>query len=329
MKKFFYLAIALCMGFAMTSCDDDDEFVTLVVQQDFQMTADQLTAIVGEEYVLAPEMEGNDAGTTYKWEIDGKVVGEEPVLRYTFEKAGEYEVFLTATNSYKSGVGYTYHVTVKPKTLTVDFEGDYWTALIPQGQAYGVATLIYGDAALTYAWQDEKTHLQGGLTLAWGGGYGFAEGGTVVSNYIDDNIIEHASSDYQLAVPVSNGSANFAVVYCGATIRFPEGERHVIESLDIAPTTYLLGEMKNGGYGKALTENGDYLTVTFTADNGKTLNVDLARDGAIKEGWETVDFSSLGEVNSLTFSMDGNDRSSYGVKHPQYFAFDNVVVEMK
>ena len=245
MKKFLYLAIALCAGFAMTSCDDDDENV--------------------------------------------------PV----------------------------------EKTATIDFEGDYWTALIPQGQAYNKATLIYGDDALNYKWADELTHLQGGLTLAWGGGYGFAEGGTVVSNYIDGNIAEHATADYQLSIPVSNGSQNFAVVYCGASIQFPEGEQHVIKSMDIAPTTYLLGEMKNGGYGKALTEEGDFLTVIFTADNGKSLSVDLARNGEIQEGWKTIDFSSLGEVNSISFSMDGSDRSDYGVKHPQYFAFDNVVVKMK
>lgn len=328
MKKFFYLALVLCMGFAMTSCSDDElEGLTLVVQGEHEMTADQLTVMEGEEYVLAPKLEGADSKTTFEWTLDGEVIGRDSVLRYTFEEAGEYIVLLTATNSHKSGVGNAYHVTVKPWML--DFEGDYWTALIPEGQAFNKATLIYGDDALKYNWQDEVTHLKGGLTLAWGGTYGFAEGGTVISNYVDANIAEHASSDYQLSVPSGNGSKNFAVVYCGASIQFAGGENHLIKSMDICPTTYLLGEMKNGGYGKALTEKGDFLTLTFTADNGKTLNVDLARDGDIQEGWKRIDFSSLGEVNSLSFTMDGSDRSDYGVKHPQYFAFDNVQVKMK
>ena len=247
MKKFFYLALALCMGFAVTSCNDDEE---------------------------------------------EKVPAE--------------------------------------KTATLDFEGSYWDALIPEGQAYGVATLIYGDDALNYEWADEKTSLTGGLTLAWGGTYGFAEGGTVVSNYVDDNIAEHASADYQLSVPVSNGSKNFAIVYCGATIKFNEGIKHVIKKMDIAPTTYLLGVMKNGdgGYAKALTEEGDFLTLVITADNEKTMDVDLARDGVMLDKWKTFDLSSLGEVNSLTFSMKGSDASNYGPKQPTYFAFDNVVVKM-
>lgn len=135
---------------------------------------------------------------------------------------------------------------------TITFEGDEWASLIPEGQAYEVATLVYGEDALNYSWTDAQTQLQGGLTLAWGGTYGLAEGGTVVSNYIDANVAEHASSDYQLSVPVSNGSKNFAVVYCDASIQFPEGESHVVKSMDIAPTTYLLGEMKNGGYGNWL-----------------------------------------------------------------------------
>ena len=99
--------------------------------------------------------------------------------------------------------------------------------------------------------------------------------------------------------------------------------------MDIAPTTYLLGEEKNGGYGKAMTEEGDFVSVIFTADNGKTLTVDMARDGEVLEAWKTIDFSSLGKVNKIIFTMDGSDKSSYGMKHPQYFAFDNVVVKMK
>lgn len=246
MKKFFYLALTLCMGFAVASCNDDE---------------------------------------------DENVPAE--------------------------------------KTATLDFEGSYWDALIPEGQAYGVATLIYGDDALNYEWADEKTSLTGGLTLAWGGTYGFAEGGTVVSNYVDDNLAEHGNSSYQLAVPVSNGSKNFAVVYCGATVKFPVDVKRVIKSMDIAPTTYLLGEIANGGYGKALTESGDFLTLIITADNEKTLKIDLARDGNLLKTWKTFDLSSLGEVNSLTFSMEGSDLSERGsLKSPTYFAFDNVVVKM-
>ncbi len=235
MKKILYLAVALCVGFAMASCNNDDD-----------------------------------------------------------------------------------------KTATLDFEGQQWTALIDTAQ-YG-GDLLYGSGKDTYAWSDAKTGISGGLTRAYGGKHGYSEGGVAISNYIDADIQNHATYFYQLAIPQSNGSKNFAVVYCDATLTL--ATPHVVRSMDVSPTTYQLGSTKFGdGYAASLAESGN-LTITITADNEKTLEIDLARDGSILETWKTFDLSSLGEVKSLTFTMDGSDKSSYGVKHPKYFAIDNVVVEL-
>jgi hypothetical protein len=238
MKKFFYLAIALCMGFAMTSCDDD-------------------------------EMEN---------------------------------------------------------TATITFEGSKWEALIDTAQYNG--PLLYGANAKEYHWADPFTTLSGGMTLAWGGDYGFSEGGAAISNYIDADLENHATYNYQLAVPQSNGSKNFVVVYCDATLKFFDGKKRVIRSMDLSPTTYQLGVTLNGdGYAASLAQSGN-LTITVTADNGQTMDIDLARDGNILRTWKTFDLSRLGAVESLTFTMDGSDQSAYGVKHPKYFALDNIVVEI-
>lgn len=238
MKKYLYLALALCMGFAMTSCESDDENMTILT-----------------------------------------------------------------------------------------FEGDQWTALVDNPQYNGA--LLYGEGKDSYDWADQITGLQGGLTRAWGGDYGYSEGGIAVSNYVCDSIQTHGTYTYQLEVPVSNGSNNFAVVYCDATLHFAKGVKRMIRSMDVCPTTYLLGvETYGDGYAKALTEAGDNMTLTITADNGATLDVDFARDGDILKTWKRIDLSVLGKVNSLTFTMDGSDRSSWGVKHPKYFAFDNVRVVM-
>ena len=211
-------------------------------------------------------------------------------------------------------------------TATLDFEESFWNAFIDSKQYDG--TLIYGACAKNYAWSHYLTGLSGGLTLAWGGDYGFAEGGTVISNYIDADIQNHADYLHQLAVPASNGSKNFAIVYCTATIKFPAGVSRVIKSMDVSPTTYELGVVKFGdGYAASLSQSGN-LTLTITADTGAKLDIDMARDGNILSTWKTFDLSSLGAVNSLTFTMDGSDRSSYGPKHPLYFAFDNVVVQL-
>ena len=209
---------------------------------------------------------------------------------------------------------------------TLTFEGEKWNALIDDPQYNG--TLLYGENATNYKWSDAATGLYGGLTLAWGGQFGYSEGGVAISNYIDADLANHATYNYQLAVPTSNGSKNFAVVYCDAKINFADGVKRVIRSMEIGPTTYELGVVTNGdGYAVSLKDGGN-LTITITADNGKTLDVDMARNGKIMTTWTKVDLSSLGAVNSLTFTMDGSDRSDYGVKHPKYFAFDNVVVEL-
>ena len=220
-----------------------------------------------------------------------------------------------------------------PATATVDFEGEYWNALIPVGQAWGEATLIYGEDALNYAWKDEKTGLSSKFTLAWGGSSGFAEGGIVTSNYIDNKLTEHANADYQLAVPASNGSANFAVGYCEASVFFPENVKRVIKSMQIGPTTYELGAIDNGIGAASLKESG-FLTLIITADNGNKAEIELAKDGTLWRAWQTVDLSRLGAVNKLTFTMEGSDKTSYDggqtyyLNSPAYFAFDNVVVEL-
>ncbi|MBO4800346.1 MAG: DUF4465 domain-containing protein [Bacteroidaceae bacterium] len=210
-------------------------------------------------------------------------------------------------------------------TKTATFEDASFNALIDNPQYNG--KLLYGDNAKDYAWKDEATSLSGALTLAWGGLYGFAEGGSAISNYIDADLQNHATYEYQLAVPQSNGSNNFVVVFCDATIKFADEKSHIIQSMDISPTTYLLGVMKNGdAWGTASLANGGYLTLVMTADTGKKLYLDLARNGVLQETWKTIDLSSLGAVNSLTFTMNGSDTGDYGLNTPAYFAFDNVVV---
>ena len=219
---------------------------------------------------------------------------------------------------------------VEDNTLTLSFEGSYFDALIDSPQ-YG-GKLLYGENAKNYSWTDAATKITGGMTNAWGGEYGFAEGGVAISNYIDSNISEARTYTDQLSVPVSNGSKNFAVVYCGASISFSDGSAHIINSMDIIPTTYLLSIIRNGdGYAKALKEAGDYCKVIITGFNGevKTGNVELmiAMEGGFLTKWFEADLTSLGKVTKLEFSMASNDVSDWGMKAPTYFAFDNVEIQ--
>lgn len=219
--------------------------------------------------------------------------------------------------------------TVDPNLMTLTFEGGQWDALIDSPQYNG--PLLYGDNAKNYAWLDTQTQLTGGMTNAWGGQYGFSEGGIAISNYIDANIGEPRDFNDQLAVPVGNGSKNFAVVYCDASLKFADGVAREIVSMDVIGTTYLLGVIKNGdGYAKAMTEKGDYVNVIINAYNGDTqvgtTKIALSANNGFLTKWYTKPLSELGKITRLDFAMESNDVSEWGMKAPKYFAFDNVVV---
>lgn len=218
------------------------------------------------------------------------------------------------------------------ETQTVTFEGSYWDALIDAPQ-YG-GTLLYGSDAKNYGWCDVATQLTGYMSNTWGGTYGFAEGGSAISNYIDENINEPRDYNVQLAVPVSNGSKNFVVVFDNSSLMFADKQARVIKSMDVIGTTYALSVCKNGDgndYAKALTQKGDFYDVIVTGfKSGKetgAVTISIAKDGGFLADWYKADMTSLGAVDSLAFSMDGSDKSSWGVKTPKYFAFDNVVIK--
>ena len=210
----------------------------------------------------------------------------------------------------------------------VSFEGNYFTALIDNPQYGGPKLYPQDPEAPLYTWTDEITTLSSTLTDAWGDKQ-YWGGGIAISNYIDANLA-NGDSDHQLAVTTSNGSSNFAVVNGTSymTLKTPK----VIKSMEIMNTTYALNVIKNGNaYAQALTEPGTYFEVQVTGYKAKqqtaTLKFDLARDGVAVEAWNTVDMTSLNEVDSVVFEFFGSDSGDYGLNTPAYFALDNVVIK--
>ena len=222
--------------------------------------------------------------------------------------------------------------TVDEETQTVTFEGSYFDALIDAPQ-YG-GQLLYGENAKNYSWTDAATQLCGFMSNTWGGTYGFAEGGSAISNYIDANINEPRDYNIQLAVPFSNGSKNFVVVFDNSSLIFADKQARVIKSMDVIGTTYALAVCKNGDgndYAKALTQKGDFYDVIVTGfkagEKTGDVTISIAKDGGFLTDWFKADMTPLGAVDSLAFSMDGSDKSNWGIKTPKYFAFDNVVIK--
>ena len=87
--------------------------------------------------------------------------------------------------------------------------------------------------------------------------------------------------------------------------------------------------MKGDGYNEAFGQ-GDYLKLTITADNGKTLDYYLADYRAENEAdryyvkaWEWVDLRELGTVKNLSFTFDGTKKNDYGLTTAAYFCMDD------
>lgn len=212
----------------------------------------------------------------------------------------------------------------KEMRAILDFEGTYWDALIDDVQ-YGGA-LLYGETASGYRWIDEHTQLSGGMTNAWGGMYGFSEGGIAISNYVSDDFENHKDFNHQLEAPSTIGGKNFAMVYCDAELTFMDGKAHVIESMQICPSTYLIGIALYGNEFCKTLGTDDFLTLHIQADNGVAMQVDLLPEGKIQDTWKKVDLSGLGAVKSIRFSMTGSDSTAYGMNTPAYVAVDNIEI---
>jgi len=235
------------------------------------------------------------------------------------------------------------------KGVTANFAGKLdWSSLIDNPQ-YGGPMLYPEDfdeesGDRLYFWYDEcNTELFSQLTNAYMDG-AYWGGGIAISNYIEPDI---AKGDYnhQLAVPVSNGSDNFAMVFCNSNptlseynpqveMTFMDGMKHIVESMNISPSTYVLNSIKIGNdFAKALTAEGDFLTITIYgfADDAETgsVSLNIAKDGTFLEGWTTLDLTSLGAVDKLMLTMNSNDASYGYINHPAYFAMDDVKVRFE
>ena len=243
-----------------------------------------------------------------------------------------------------------------PKTVTIDFEGSAWDALIDNPQNGG--PLIYG----TYnadTWTDAATTLGFEGFPDYYGSRCFSSGGEVISNYV---VADYTGADYnrQLEVPVAPSSGKNFVVHYGSEdpskvskgsfelapaisrIRFADNSERVIESVDVCLTNYMLNSCINGDGMFGPISGATTISIKaigFKANGTATLSstvklIDGADAAAYKAGtkkiaWNKWDLSVLGAVNGIVFCVLGTDDcyGDYGFNAPAYFAYDNIVVE--
>ena len=229
---------------------------------------------------------------------------------------------------------------------TLTFEGDYWTALISDGE--------YGNGNGQYGWHDaDNTELMFYPNPnALFPGYG----GHAISNYTGSDLSQgdymHDLQAYNVTGG-ANGSENFCVHFGYVDeseygmqnemvgIEFDDGDEtaRVIESMYVTNTTYVYNLLENGDGWQVPTGAGPDTTFKIVAygydsveaaDGDYTSSVEftLWENGEGVSEWTRWDLSGLGKVAKVRFNLVGSDDlyGDYGLGVAGYFAYDDVTV---
>ena len=133
-----------------------------------------------------------------------------------------------------------------------------------------------------------------------------------------------------------DNSENYGVVYPqpGTIDVLNKENGDSIRGFYITNTPYAYSSIKNGDSMSGAFQKGDYfklIVIGKRADGTKKqveyyladYRAEKEADRYIVDTWQWVDLSSLGEVKSVSFKMEGTKKNNYGLTTPAYFAFDN------
>lgn len=135
------------------------------------------------------------------------------------------------------------------------------------------------------------------------------------------------------------GSASYAIGYwssfdpVAALIQLDTATDFAGSGAWLTNTTYTALTILNGdgfGFARAFGPD-DYLLVTFEGwlNGSSTGTVDFfladyrGGQSLLVDDWTFVDFTALGTVDEIRFSMSGSDTGAFGLNTPSYFAMDN------
>ena len=175
----------------------------------------------------------------------------------------------------------------------------------------------------------------------YNGGFGYWESGWAYSN-VQDSITANFSNLYA-AIPAIgyNNSANYAVGQNNAIINLnATAIAGVVSGMYITNSTYAALSMRDGDafakkFGGATGDDADWFKLTIrkwmagvlTNDSVEFYLADFrftdnTQDYIVKT-WEWVDLSSLGNVDSLSFTLSSSDVGTFGMNTPAFFCMDD------
>ena len=157
-----------------------------------------------------------------------------------------------------------------------------------------------------------------------------SEYGTYYYAFYASNQKENTSTGWTEPYRSASGGAyegdNFGVWYQdwngNNSIKFDETE---IPGFFVNNNAYTVNSMVNVEGEQFVDTN--YLKLTCTGMKAgvvvKSIDVDLASKGEYIDKWTYVDLSTLGSIDEVVFSMEGNKKNDYGLVTPTYICLDN------
>jgi PKD repeat protein len=319
MKKLsFYSFCTVTLALFLASCNDEFKSPTI----DSLLPVTDTTIHVGTELSFNANIQCDET-FSYSWFLDGEKISTDVVYIFTPVKSGEYTVKLLVEN--KNGKdSLEASVDVLPRILKSDFEqlpitgNGYWNG--SDGSAKFTNGLLTFENSFNSAWN------------AWSG--------YIYSN-LNDTITEGYGNQYSV-FDASNNKNKFAVYYDNGAKAFFTGTKPIqVLSIKICNNSYTALSMLKGDafakkFGGATGADPDFYKVIIKgldANNAvvSTLDFFLAdfrsanntEDYVVKK-WTTVDISSLGKVNKLTFSLISSDNGEWGMNTPAYICIDDI-----
>ncbi|MFK7772544.1 MAG: DUF4465 domain-containing protein [Saprospiraceae bacterium] len=170
-------------------------------------------------------------------------------------------------------------------------------------------------------------------------------GGWAISSSTDVTTAGYTNDFSAITGAGVDNSLTYAVTYAstGSIMKLEnDAQGEVVNGMYITNGTYAFLSMTDGDgiakkFGGATGDDEDYFLLTIKKYFGGTLSTDSvnfyladyrfsdnSQDYIVNE-WTWVDLTSLGQADSLAFSMSSTDVGNYGMNTPAYFAVDNVV----
>lgn len=191
----------------------------------------------------------------------------------------------------------------------------------------GIQTSVESPYWYGYGLEGENYWVSGDYQFATYNDYGY------YYDFVVSNDKSTVYTDFQHAYRSAAGGAyegdNFAVWYYNwyGTAPVVAFEKAVIPGVFVCNCAYTVSSMNYGdGFAKKFGKE-DWLKLTISSIKNekvdKSVEFYLAKDGYYVDKWTYVDLSSLGEVDSITFSLTSTDNGTYGMNTPAYFCIDN------